>query len=537
MPAECSQRDYAGAVRPEEASFSGTKSADDIDKMFSGVRPTTEDAVLDGAITRSEIYYPFDTTTEFGFRLRLIVGLNGRVRCIALAPAWGSDVQPGWNAQRRTWAEDISKWRFRPFLVDGQAREAVTEIHVEEYELSERHVPMPKGDARQVKISQDMPYFGYRIELHGDGRAIYSSPDPYYFLGPQAYKVDPESVAQLLQQAADADFWSLRDVYPRNADGKGELISRMEITLGGKTKSLAEYEQEGGTGLLREAHFLPFGVRHIIDLANWRKPTLTTVDQLKQNQFDFKGKAAGRFLLQIAGDPSVNDEVVLAVMNLGTPTDAFGVSREGEEPRNLVEAALSAGRTRIAGQLINDGVFLNEGEIDHAKVNRAFQAAVESGDLPSVDLILPFGPDLVFGDLAAGHPPVSVVFKIPIRYREEPAPIDVAGRLLGLGIDINSRAGNGQTLLHRHRDNRKMAEFLLARGADINALDNEGKTPLVSGFDEEVTLLLLEQGANPRLARNPEAIRDMLASAQWPGVKLWLRTHGYDDLVGPPEAH
>jgi len=532
IPAECNQSDLAAAVAPREASFRGT-SAHGIARMFSSLPPATEDAVLDGVITPSEIYYPFNTVAEFGFRLKLIVGLNGRVRCIALAPLWGKDVQPEWNAQRRTWAEQISKWRFRPFLVDGKAKEAVTDVSVDEYELPERHVSMPKGDKSQVTIIQDMPLFGYRIEVHGDGRAIYSSPLPYYFLGPQAYTVDPESVALLLRQAADADFWSLRDVYPANADGKGELISRIEITLGGKTKSLTEYEQQAGTGLLRDAHFLAFGVRHIIDLGPWRTPTLKTIDQLRENGFDFNGDAASRFLLQIMGDRSVTDEVVLAVMDMGTPQNAFAVSREGEEARSLVEAALSAGRTHIAGQLINDGALVTEGKIDRTKVNRAFQAAIESGDIAPVDLILAFGPDLVFDDPGAGNVPVSVVFKIPVRYREKLAPTEVAGRLLDLGIDINTKAGNGETLLHRHRDNLDMTEFLIARGADINALDNEGKTPLVSGYNEEVTLLLLAHGANPRLANNPGALRDRLASGQWPGVKRWLRVHGYDDVMGP----
>lgn len=531
IPAECSQADFATAASPNEARFSGTGSIGDIEKVFSRLQSAPGDGILTGVVARSEVYYPFETKVDFGFRLRLIVGLNGRVRCIALAPIGGKDVQPQWNPQRRAWADEISRWRFRPLLIDGKPKEAVTELTVEEYELPERRIPMPKGDVRQVQITHDMPYFGYRIEVHGDGRAIYSSTGPYYFLGPQAYKVDPESVAVLLQQAADADFWSLRDIYPRNADGKGELISRMEITLGGITKSLTEYEQEGGTGLLRDAHFLPFSVRHVIDLGPWQRPTSATIDQLKENGFDFKGEAASRFLLQVMGDRSVKDEVVLAVMAMGTPQNAFGISRHGEEARTLMEAALSAGRTEIAGQLINGGVLLTDGKIDRVKVNRTFQAAIESGDLPPVDLILPFGPDVMFDDPTANNAPVSVVFKMPIRYRDEPAPLDVAKRLFDLGVDINTKASNGQTLLHRHRDNLAMAEFLIARGADLNALDNEGKTPLVSGFNEEVTLVLLERGANPRIGNNLDGIREMFASGQWPRVKLWLRSHGYEDVV------
>ncbi|ESQ82000.1 hypothetical protein AEAC466_18965 [Asticcacaulis sp. AC466] len=536
MPPDCTPTDIATAFRPASASFRNARSPDDIDRAFSELEPSSEFPALEGIITDPEIYYRFDTTTQFGFRAQLIVGVNGRVRCFALAPTYGQTTQPELTAQRRTWANEISRWRFRPLVIDGKPTEAIADLDVREYELPQREIPMPDGDVHQVTIIQDMPYFGYRIEVHGDGRAIYSDTSPYYFLGPQAYTVDPKSVARLLHEAQAADFWSLRDVYPPHAENKGRYISRIEITLGGKTKSLTEYDQKTGTGLPPDGHFLAFGVRHVIDMGSWWVPTLATIDQLKQNGFDFKTEAAGRFLLQIAENKYVKDEVVLAVLALGAPQDAFGISQEDGEPRTLLEAALSAGRIDIAAKLVADGALISDGKIDHAKVDRAFQAAVESGDLVALDLILPFQPDLTFADPNAGNIPVSVLFKLPTRYPDESAPIDVAQRLLDLGADINARDAAGQTLLHRQRDNEAMITFLLDHGADINALDKDGETPLVSVWDEDMTLLLLERGANPRLGNTPKTLHQFLSSGQWPRVATWLRAHGYADIVNPPKA-
>ncbi len=534
-PPPCTDADLANAVKPGSASMQNTNTTADIAYVFADLKPSAAEDRLDGVSSGTDIYYPFDTMTSFGFTVKVVVATNGRARCIALAPNYGRTIQPQWNAQRRAWARDISKWRFHPLVHDGKPVAAVTDFEVYEYELPKAEVPMPAGDPTQVVIIQDMPVFGYHVELHGDGRALYSSNRPDYVLGPQAYHVDPKAVAHVLQDAADADFWSLRDSYPADAAPSDPYESRIEITLGGVTKSLIDHSGGMNSGLTRDGHFFAYGIRHTVDVNFWWHPTQATIAQLQANGFDFTSAAAERYLLQIMANSGVNDATVLAVMALGAPRDAQGTSDDA--PHNLLEAALSTGRAAIAGQMISDGALKTGKDIDAAKLALAFQAAITSGDLATADLILPYHPAMTYPDPDDPTVQTSVLFLLP-NHDPEAAPTDLTQRLLDLGADVNARDSTGQTLLHRVLGNRDMIIFLLAHGADINAVDHLGQTPLVAGYEEDMAMFLLEHGADPRAGKDPQALRDLFSHHEWPGVRLWLTAHGYADIVTntPPPA-
>ena len=71
--------------------------------------------------------------------------------------------------------------------------------------------------------------------------------------------------------------------------------------------------------------------------------------------------------------------------------------------------------------------------------------------------------------------------------------------LLGAGADVNAQDQYGRTPLHRTTCIGKVAAILLEAGADVNALDNEGDTPLhtaASSGDIAAMRMLLEAGAD-----------------------------------------
>ena len=86
-------------------------------------------------------------------------------------------------------------------------------------------------------------------------------------------------------------------------------------------------------------------------------------------------------------------------------------------------------------------------------------------------------------------------------YRNEP---NTLGKILDNGTDISTRSEDGSTLVHiaTSKNDLLCLSLLLERGADKNAIDKEGQTPVLIAFLlEDCPLdclsLLLEKGADP----------------------------------------
>jgi Ankyrin repeats (3 copies) len=83
-------------------------------------------------------------------------------------------------------------------------------------------------------------------------------------------------------------------------------------------------------------------------------------------------------------------------------------------------------------------------------------------------------------------------------------PLDMqsAREALASGVDVNSEDGDGHTILHRvfyqnsADDKVEVAKLLIAAGANVNARDDEGCTPLLYASSVPEIELLLKSGAD-----------------------------------------
>jgi len=133
-------------------------------------------------------------------------------------------------------------------------------------------------------------------------------------------------------------------------------------------------------------------------------------------------------------------------------------------------------------------------------------------------------------------------------------------RLLAQGADVNERFGDGATALHwaAYGDEPEAVELLLAAGAQVDAADDHGITPLwlaaANGARADIVQRLLRAGGNPNAAHssgesalmsaarsgNLAAVRLLLAAgadvtvrerARGQTALMWAAAQGHADVV------
>lgn len=137
--------------------------------------------------------------------------------------------------------------------------------------------------------------------------------------------------------------------------------------------------------------------------------------------------------------------------------------------------------------------------------------------------------DAIAAALLAHHADATAVDrtgKPPIVYAAARAATPIVLRLLATGIDVNARYANDLTVLmwaSGYADGASVADGvalvreLLVRGAQVEAADNRGRTPLMIAAERghaEVIRLLLAHGANPaRRDKQGKTAADLADSA------------------------
>ena len=170
--------------------------------------------------------------------------------------------------------------------------------------------------------------------------------------------------------------------------------------------------------------------------------------------------------LHLASTKEVAELLIAKGANVNAKTN------EGDTPLHLARSK------EVAELLIAKGANVN------AKNNKGFtpvDSIFEAAEWPGVDLY---------------------IASFRSRY------VDLAEQLIAKGVPFNAKVrfadGGGGTPLHvaAGSGNKRVAQLLLARGANIHAKNNGGDTPLHSARSKEVAELLIANGANVNAKNN-----------------------------------
>ena len=391
--------------------------------------------------------------------------------------------------------------RFKPFQRDGQAVRARFNYRVlsrvGDYSgPSDRAFPL-NPDPRLVRIAlRRSACFGtcpdYGIELRGDGEVSYRGSREVLIEGEHHWQVSPAAVAQLVQRLRQADYFKLDGYYVFHATDLPTYITRLSI--GRQQKFVLDYGgQEAKSfglpaGSVEDPHMpgvvteLEDAIDQVSGATSWVEGDANTMARLRQANWNFGSEATGRGLALLIRDCKAG--LAADFIRAGAPVRVSSGERRGSP------AAASATR---CGDLALIQLLESKGALARKEDVRAFlEASVASGFPDLVALALKHDSNVRLANVE-GRPLISAAANA---YRRDP------------------RASSGATF-----DPAQVVVLLLAAGADPNARDLDGRTPLEIAQNEGAVLTLLAAGAS--LPTEPARLSKMVDKAtqeQWTKV-------------------
>jgi ankyrin repeat protein len=389
-----------------------------------------------------------------------------------------------------------------------------------------RHTPMPEAPPEAIHIKLTRAYCGDNcelassVELRGDGEGVYRG-ERFDVLvkGEHRFPVAPGAVACLMGDFRAADFWSLAPAY--TVDEPGLAISTLEIEAAGQHKTVKErvgVRVGAPTALARlELAVEAAGAQsYLVGDAN-------TVPLLQAERFDFRSRA-GAVLLDSAANLSP-DAVVLAILAQGAPANQK-VLTVGFSDNSAVAASARRGKLDLVRAMVAAGAFK---DAPYQMREDALRAAIEDAWPAVVDELIKDGADLQ----ARGEEGEAILNHLganSLSARKIEDPTFRADRVTVIKLLIAAGAPIPRTIMF-HAEAPEEVRLFLAAGADLEAKNDEGETPLLATYDEDVAIALLEAGAD-RNAKDEDGktIIDKAANkdAGIPRVRAWLRAHPTD---------
>jgi ankyrin repeat protein len=411
---------------------------------------------------------------------------------------------------------------FRPFEEQGHPTPAQFEIHLPVRALVEQspnHAPFPQvHNWNLVKIVLSRTgCFGtcpsYRVEVHGDGTVLYDGRSFVAITGSHRASVSGDAVSELVEAFRAANYFSLKDRYMLGATDLPTYTTSLSID--GRTKEVIDYAGEN-VGMPESVSKLEEEIDRLSGVERWTKGNSETVPALMQEKFDFKSPRASEILATVA--QKGNADAVRDLIAAGVIVSAEPVKSRWVGSGTALEYAAQRGDIEMLRALLSAGI--QEPDSKTAALKRASWA----GKTDAIRLLIgsganPIAPDVLIGAVGSGIPAVVheiLKYKPDVNsrgqegttalitclqahhYKEKDVNLtEVVRMLLNASADPNIADNKGMTPLIANAWDLKIAQMLIAHGANVNARASDGFTALLNAGTVELTRFLLEHGADP----------------------------------------
>lgn len=406
-------------------------------------------------------------------------------------------------------AQSFLHTRYKPFLRDGKPVPAVVRDSVEVLPLERRPKtarPMPKlRDPSTLSITLSRgPCMGdcpiYTVELRGDGSVRFHGDGSVMMPGDHRANVSPDAVRALFERFRAAEFFRLYDSYwtPVTDSAAYELTLRFD----GHRKKVTDYVGESA-GMPPAVTELENAVDSVAGTKRWTEFGPDTVETMKREHYDVRAHPDLLSERARVGDT----DGVRALIAMGAATD-------DQRACSALGFAAMMGYSETVNLLLDAGVPL-------------FFADGGPGCNPLAEAAYHGYPGIARAILAR-HPPKSALDEALLQtaYGYGPDVVSGVNLLVASGADLEARDSKGRTPLMRVRYYPAILRALLAAGAKIDARDTEGNNALADCSDDESAHILLEAGADPWARdKNGKAIVDKARPLCAAAIKDWMAAH------------
>jgi ankyrin repeat protein len=403
-------------------------------------------------------------------------------------------------------------------------------------------VPFPEvKDLATVKITLIRTRcFGtcpsYQVEVDGSGAIVFHGGDFVLVPGKHTAHVPEASVRALLEAFQRADYFSAKDSYTASVTDNPTYITSLSID--GRSKKVIDYAGKMA-GIPDSIQALEKKIDEVAGTERWLKGDgRDTLALLDSEKWDFRAATADNMTMYSKAVTTKNAALLGRYLAVAGPVVAPPLSgaspvcvASGEGDLTLVQRMMKSYAVQTRGAPGNPGIPMRV-------MNQCLESAAKKGDVAMLQYWLDQGADptmqaentlpsdrtgrlrgsqltlLAIGIISRNS---SVVRKL-LEYKVDMRAPDSDGSLLLLalrfsskdtpaivemlvkaGVDVNYRSiFLHQTPLFDAYNAPGAVKALLAAGADLEARDDNGYTPLIRGaMVEPMVRELLADGANP----------------------------------------